>query len=77
MEHDLLRARSSTPAAEVALRVTTRSERLRWDPIVCIDEQGNLEGIVPVHRILSALANHCLSRAGDVPRKGGERKLRR
>lgn len=75
MEYDLLRARGSTSAAEVALRVTTRSERLRWDPIVCIDERGNLEGVVPVHRILSGLANHCLT--VDAPRKTPDRKLRR
>ena len=76
MEYDLLRAKSSTPVAEVALRITTRSERLRWDPIVCIDEQGNLEGVVPVQRILSGLANHCLTLDAP-PRKSPDRHPRR
>lgn len=74
MEYDLLRAKTGTPVAEVALRVTTRRERLRWDPIVCIDDQGNLDGIVTVPRILSALANHCLTIPGEPAR---DRALRR
>ena len=42
---------------EIALRAATRPERLRWDPLVCIDERGNLEGIVPMQRIVTGLAS--------------------
>jgi len=60
MEYDLLRAKRDGLAAEVAIRTTTRDDRLRWDPVVCIDDRGHLEGLVYVHRLLEALAHRAL-----------------
>ena len=61
MEYDLLRVQLDTSIAEVAIRAITRPEHLRWDPLVCINVRGQLEGIVPMQRILSALANAVLA----------------
>ncbi|MFO0737721.1 MAG: hypothetical protein U0270_17645 [Labilithrix sp.] len=47
-----------SPVADVALRAATRLERLRWDPCVCIDDRGGLEGIVPMQRLVCALATN-------------------
>lgn len=55
MEYDFMRVSTDTTVAELAMRVSARPERLRWDPVVCIDELGRFEGIVPVQRILSEL----------------------
>lgn len=55
-EPELLRVQSTTPLAAIAERAMTRPERLRWDPIVCIDELGHLVGIVRLHRLVSTLA---------------------
>lgn len=55
-EHDLLRVKAQSPLSATAQRAMTRAERLRWDPIVCVDERGNLRGIVRLHRLVSALA---------------------
>jgi len=60
LEHDLLRVKTKCPIPEITLRATTRSERLRADPIVAIDERGVLEGVVTMHRITSALAHRCV-----------------
>jgi hypothetical protein len=47
--------------ADVALRAATRAERLRWDPLICVEDRGNFEGIVPLQRIVCARrANHGL-----------------
>lgn len=56
MEYDLLRVKRDATVSEIALRMTTRSERLRWDPVVVIDDLGHLQGIVFAHRIMSHLA---------------------
>ncbi len=56
LEPELLRVKPTTPLALVAERAVTRPERLRWDPIVCIDEAGNSLGIVRLHRLVAALA---------------------
>jgi EAL domain-containing protein (putative c-di-GMP-specific phosphodiesterase class I) len=55
-EHELLRVKPQSPLSAAAQRAMTRSERLRWDPIVCIDESGHFRGIVRMHRLVSALA---------------------
>lgn len=60
LEHDLLRVKTKCPVPEMALRATTRPERLRADPIVAIDERGVLEGVITMHRITSALAHRCV-----------------
>jgi EAL domain-containing protein (putative c-di-GMP-specific phosphodiesterase class I) len=55
-ERELLRVKPQSPLSAAAQRAMTRPERLRWDPIVCIDDSGNLRGIVRMHRLVSALA---------------------
>jgi hypothetical protein len=64
-EPELLRVKASTPLVALAERAMTRPERLRWDPIVCIDELGHLVGIVRLHRLVSALAES--KSAGTLP----------
>ncbi len=55
-ERELLRVKPESALSAAAQRAMTRPERLRWDPIVCIDERGHLRGIVRLHRLVSALA---------------------
>lgn len=62
---EILRVKRDATIAEVALRASTRSERYRWDPVVCIDERGNLEGIVPIHRLVAALAGEKIEASPD------------
>lgn len=62
---EILRVKRDAAIAEVALRASTRSERYRWDPVVCIDERGNLEGIVPMHRLVAALAGEKIESVPD------------
>lgn len=54
-DHDLLRVKADSALAAVARRATTRVERLRWDPIVCIDDLGNLRGVLRMTRLVMAL----------------------
>lgn len=61
LEYDLLRVNVETGIAEAAVRAMARPERLRWDPIVCIDELGKLEGVLSLQRVLSILANAALT----------------
>ena len=56
-ERELLRVKPQSPLSVVAQRAVTRADRLRWDPIVCIDESGHFRGIVRMHRLVSALAD--------------------
>src|SRR6478609_1564408 len=56
LEPELLRVKPSTLLGQLAERAMTRPERLRWDPIVCIDEAGNLVGVVRLHRLVAQLA---------------------
>ncbi|MET0595536.1 MAG: EAL domain-containing protein [Polyangiaceae bacterium] len=53
---DMLHIKKDSALRDVALRATTRAERFRWDPIVCVDERGNLLGVIPLERIVGALA---------------------
>jgi EAL domain-containing protein (putative c-di-GMP-specific phosphodiesterase class I) len=55
--HDLLRVKRESTLRDVALRATTRPERLRWDPIVCVDDRGNFVGVITLERIVGALAD--------------------
>jgi EAL domain-containing protein (putative c-di-GMP-specific phosphodiesterase class I) len=55
--HELLRVKRDSALAAVALRSAARSERLRWDPIVCIDELGHFQGVITVHKLIWALAS--------------------
>ncbi|MBX3200266.1 MAG: EAL domain-containing protein [Labilithrix sp.] len=54
---ELLRVKRTSLLREVALRASTRPERLRWDPLVCIDERGELAGVVPMQRLVCALVS--------------------
>ena len=56
MAHDLLRVKMDSGVAEVAFRAATREDRLQWDPLVCIDDRGALEGIVTMQRVVTSLA---------------------
>lgn len=56
--HDLMRVKAEASIAATATRALTRHERVRWDPLVCVDDEGRLEGIVPMQRLVAALANH-------------------
>lgn len=55
--HDILFVKKDSALRDVALRATTRPERFRWDPLVCVDERGNLLGIVLLERIIGALVD--------------------
>lgn len=59
-ESQLLRVRRGASLAELALRATTRTEHLRWDPLVCIDDRGLLAGVIPVQRLVTELATESL-----------------
>jgi EAL domain-containing protein (putative c-di-GMP-specific phosphodiesterase class I) len=56
-QHELLRVKRGSSLSAVALRSAARPERLRWDPIVCVDEFGHFEGLIYVHKLVRALAN--------------------
>jgi EAL domain-containing protein (putative c-di-GMP-specific phosphodiesterase class I) len=56
LEAELLRVKPTTPIAAIAERAITRSERFRYDPIICVDDAGHLVGVVRLHRVISALA---------------------
>jgi EAL domain-containing protein (putative c-di-GMP-specific phosphodiesterase class I) len=60
--HELLRVKRSSAISAVALRSAARPERMRWDPIVCVDDLGHFEGIIHVHRLVWELASR------DVPK---------
>lgn len=62
LEYDLLRVNPATPIASVALRVAARPDRLRWDPVVCIDARGRLLGVAYAERMMQALADEVLVR---------------
>lgn len=42
--------------SDVAARAVSRSEDLRWDPLVCIDVQGKVTGVVPMQKLVTLLA---------------------
>jgi EAL domain-containing protein (putative c-di-GMP-specific phosphodiesterase class I) len=56
-ERELLRVKAQSPLSAAAQRAMTRTERLRWDPLICVDESGHFRGIVRLHRLVSALAD--------------------
>lgn len=55
--HELLRVKRSTSMSAIALRSAARSEALRWDPIVCVDELGHFEGVIHMHKLIWLLAS--------------------
>ncbi|MEO8799302.1 MAG: EAL domain-containing protein, partial [Polyangiaceae bacterium] len=54
--HDLMRIKASAPISVVVNRALTRPERLRWDPLVCVDDDGKLEGVIPMQRLVAMLS---------------------
>jgi EAL domain-containing protein (putative c-di-GMP-specific phosphodiesterase class I) len=66
-EHELLRVKPDSSLPAVAQRAAMRSERVRWDPIVCVDERGNLRGIVRMSRLVCALADGEMSKPIAAP----------
>lgn len=54
--HELLTVLRDTGLAEAAYRAATRPERTRWDPLVCVDDEGRFVGVVPIQRLVCALA---------------------
>jgi len=54
---ELLRIKRDARSTDVALRAATRHERLRWDPLVVVDDNGGIEGLVGMHRLVYALAS--------------------
>lgn len=47
---------AATPIREAARSAMARPPAVRFDPIAVIDDAGNLAGIVPIERLVSALA---------------------
>ncbi len=47
---------ASTGSAEAARRAVARPLESRFDPVVCVDPRGAAVGIVPIDRLLGALA---------------------
>jgi EAL domain-containing protein (putative c-di-GMP-specific phosphodiesterase class I) len=61
LDHDLMRVKADASIAATATRALTRHERVRWDPLVCVDDAGRLEGVVLMQRLVAALATHVAS----------------
>lgn len=51
-----LRLGVGTPTDQAARRAIVRSPELRFRPLVCVDEQGRLAGVVRMERLVEALA---------------------
>jgi hypothetical protein len=51
----LLKVQIATPASEVAHRALTRPPASRFDPIMVINDRGELQGIIPVDRLMRSL----------------------
>lgn len=54
---ELLLVKRTTGMSALARRIAARNDLRRWDPIVCIGEDGKFEGIVRPQRLLCALAD--------------------
>lgn len=63
-----LRATANASLTDVATRAMTRSERTRFDPVVCTDAYGGYLGVVRLERLVSRLAERPSS--ADRPRTG-------
>lgn len=51
-----LRVPSSADVIDVARRVVARPHHLRFDPVVCVDEQGRGVGVIRMERLILRLA---------------------
>jgi hypothetical protein len=63
-EHELLRVKRESLLTAVAQRAATRVEALRWDPLLCTDERGDVLGVVRMPRLVCALAEADPTRRG-------------
>lgn len=52
-----LRVAASTPVAEVARRLVTRPDALRFHPVLVVDDIGVATGVLRVERVLTRLAD--------------------
>ena len=59
-----LRAAASTGVTDLALRIVTRPEDTRFDPVVCVDDVGAVVGVVHVEHLLTRLAEQHDHRPG-------------
>lgn len=64
---EIMRIKADSALAAVVRRAMTRPERLRWDPVLCIDDLGHLSGVVRISRLISALAEDGAAHAGSAP----------
>lgn len=55
---ELMRIKRDELLVDVVRRAIARPERLRWDPMLCVDDRGNLEGVVAFERLVEALAEN-------------------
>jgi EAL domain-containing protein (putative c-di-GMP-specific phosphodiesterase class I) len=53
---ELMRVKAEWLLPEVARRAMVRPERLRWDPVLCVDETGHLIGLLRINRLVASLA---------------------
>ena len=51
-----LRVNVDTPIAEAALRAMTRGPSTRFTPLLCMDGAGRYLGVIPVERLVHAMA---------------------
>lgn len=55
VQHQLTRCRRDTRVTDAIRRILARPERLRWDPLVCIDDLGHFVGVIAAERLVEAL----------------------
>lgn len=54
--HEIMRIKGESTLPEVARRAMVRTERLRWDPLLCTDDVGHLIGVLRMSRLVASLA---------------------
>jgi EAL domain-containing protein (putative c-di-GMP-specific phosphodiesterase class I) len=55
--HETLIIRRDTSLGDAAWRAAARAERVRWEPLVCVDDRGAFLGVVAMERLVCALAS--------------------
>jgi EAL domain-containing protein (putative c-di-GMP-specific phosphodiesterase class I) len=54
---EMMRVSRETTLVDAAHRAVAREEKLRWDPLLYVDQRGNLLGVIRVEDIVNALAD--------------------
>ena len=54
---NLMFVKTEETLGDVALRASKRAEDVRWDPLVCVDLQGHVTGVVTMDKLLTTLAS--------------------